>query len=206
MVKFDETQNLNSLVVSSSPTYLQTSDGANLMTGFESLYYEEYIYGPSDDNFTYSVFDCSFMRYYFGSEEAQEDLTSHVFNALGSKPDNSLYYKYCIEVTGYALNNVTMSILNADDTRGHAIYESWETAYETGYTNGYGNGYGDGYADGYNQTDSNTANAFGYIGQAFEAVSNVLAIQVLPHITLGLVFSIPLTFTLIILVFKLVKK
>lgn len=167
-------------------------------------------YGQYKTNFNNSrkesVFDLSRMQYYFNDIQ-YDDIESHVFNAINSRPDNSLYYRYCLYMSGSNMNTNTITIKHASDKMGSAIYNSWQTAMETGYTNGYGNGYADGYADGYNtNVDHETLNAFNYISQAFTAVSDVLAIQILPHVTLGLVFSIPMVFTLILLTFKLVKK
>lgn len=86
-----------------------------------------------------------------------------------------------------------------------------DTAYEGGYSNGYNDGTTAGYDRGYNDgvnslPPEQQLDAFGYIGQAFNAVSNVLSIEVLPHVTLGLCFSIPLVLTLCMTLFKLIKK
>lgn len=197
---------LNDMSTQESVTYLRTSDenGQCSQNTFETMTYGRYKtwFGSQRS----SVFDLSRMQYYF-NDIPSDELENHVFNAYDSRPDNSLFYKYCLRVSGYNINTNTITIHHASDKMGSAIYNSWQTAMETGYTSGYGNGYADGYADGYNTNlDHETLNAFNYISQAFTAVSDVLAIQILPHVTLGLVFSIPMVFTLILLTFKLVKK
>lgn len=208
---FDENVNMPSLYesVEQSYTYLvQDNDYWELPC--DTTYFTSYQYNAYNPQFNSlvksSVFDLSRLQYYF-NDIPSDELENHVFNAYDSKPDNSLFYKYCLKVSGYNIHQNTITIHHASDKMGSAIYNSWQTAMDTGYTSGYGNGYADGYADGFNSNlDHDTVNAFNYISQAFTAVSDVLAIQILPNITLGLVFSIPMVFTLILLTFKLVKK
>lgn len=78
------------------------------------------------------------------------------------------------------------------------------------FNNGYGFGYNDGYQNGFNDGVSSVGSeahtAFAYLSEAFGAVNTIMNLQVLPHITLGLCFSIPLTLVLIMTIFRLVKK
>ena len=51
-----------------------------------------------------------------------------------------------------------------------------------------------------------TASAFSLLTQAFGSVAGLLAVQVLPNITLGLLLFLPLIATVIVLIIKAVKK
>lgn len=204
LVTFGENQTIND-------TLSQSSDYVSQYTMGEYGYMSDYAFGTLQYDIYYtsygneqreSVFDLSMTRNYF-ADISSENLEGKVFNILGSKPDNSLFYNYALKISGSNLSSNTLDIISASDTRGQAIFNSWRTAYDTGYSNGYYNGL----VDGYNSNiDTNTATAFDYIGGAFGAVNNILAIEVLPHVTLGLCFSIPLVFVLIMTIFKLVKK
>lgn len=81
------------------------------------------------------------------------------------------------------------------------------TAYQNGYASGVYTGYQNGFADGQaTQMNTETATAFTYISGAFHAVDNILSIEVLPHITLGICFAIPVILIMIMTIFKIVKK
>lgn len=208
LCSYDET-------LSTSQTINPINDYASTYTagdeGNESAYcFEEYNYGYYQTGFTndnnQSVFDLSNTRNYFADIESS-DLTGKVWNAYDSRPDNSLYYNYCLKFTGYQLTSNGLNIRSASNTRGSIIYNSWQTAFDQGYGNGYVNGHVDGYNEGVGQSlTGEAATAFDYIGGAFGAVTSIMELQVLPHITLGLVFSIPLVLIVIMTIFKLVKK
>lgn len=91
-----------------------------------------------------------------------------------------------------------------------SLGSTYEKVREDGYNNGYANGYTNGYQDGYNTGSTGISKevntAFDYIGAGFNAVAGIMSLEVLPHITLGLAFSIPLTLILIMTIFKLVRK
>lgn len=204
LVTFSESQTIND-------TLSQVSDYVSPYTMGEYGYMSDYAFGTLQYDIYYtsysnevreSVFDLSMTRNYF-ADISSENLEGKLFNILPSKPDNSLYYNYALKISGSNLAINKLDILGASDIRGQAIFKSWRTAFDSGYANGYQNGL----ADGFNsRIDTNTATAFDYIGRAFGAVNNILAIEVLPHVTIGLCFSIPLVFVLIMTIFKLVKK
>lgn len=204
LVTFSESQTIND-------TLSQVSDYVSPYTMGEYGYMSDYAFGTLQYDIYYtsysnevreSVFDLSMTRNYF-ADISSENLEGKLFNILPSKPDNSLYYNYALKISGSNLAINKLDILGASDIRGQAIFNSWRTAFDSGYANGYQNGL----ADGFNsRIDTNTATAFDYIGRAFGAVNNILAIEVLPHVTIGLCFSIPLVFVLIMTIFKLVKK
>lgn len=87
---------------------------------------------------------------------------------------------------------------------------------DTSYTEGFSKGEAKGQEEGYQQglkdgtnigpVGSETATAFTYISGAFSSLSNILELEVLPHVTLGICFSIPVVLVLIMTIFKLVRK
>lgn len=138
---------------------------------------------------------------------------------------SNLYYEnngsYKQEIRYIRGENISYYIpyLYMENYEGDNIYLSYGAPYSDianeEYDRGYGNGYSSGWVQG-NQNgfdigvsvggNSNTANAFTYIQQTFNAVGGLLELEVLPHVTLGLCFSIPLVFVLIMTIFKLVRK
>lgn len=87
--------------------------------------------------------------------------------------------------------------------------DGYSVGVSAGYTSGRVDGYDAGYTAGKNANGNITAqdaNAFSYIGSAFGVLPTLMNIEILPNITLGLAFSIPLVFVLIMTIFKLVRK
>lgn len=169
--------------------YLNT----NTSTTYESFTYGAYNRSIADN---YALFDYSNLKY---------ENTSYYLDTLAIRGENiSFYMNYLV------INNNGSGFYSYGYGRPYAQMRADE--YQRGYSAGYGSGYVQGKDDGYiigfnsNGGTPETANAFSYIGNAFEVVSNVMALEILPHVTLGLAFSIPLVFTLIMVVFKLVRK
>lgn len=124
--------------------------------------------------------------------------------------ENLTFYTSVVEVSTGGSNNLdTLEI-----SYGAPYYSLAQSEYTRGVSNGYANGYANGvkvgYDQGFNANGGNvsreTATAFDYIGGAINVVAPIMEIEVLPHITLGLCFSIPLVLTLIMVIFKMVKK
>lgn len=119
--------------------------------------------------------------------------------------ENVTYNQYYHVITPRSMTNIRLSY-------GSPLQEIRNQEYERGYTAGYNTGRVDGQREGYAQgvasggVDSNTHNALGYIQQAFGVVDNIMQLQVLPNITLGLVFSIPMTLVAIMVIFRIIKK
>jgi len=74
--------------------------------------------------------------------------------------------------------------------------------YNAGYNAGLRAGYDAGYVKGSSGVETN---AFTAISQAFEAVSNILSIQVLPNLPLWVLVFTPLIIAVVIVVVKLIK-
>lgn len=118
--------------------------------------------------------------------------------------ENVSFYNVYLYVDGFEHDNVYISygapygdIANSEYQRGYG------NGFASGWVQGNENGYQIGVNSGVNPT---TATAFTYISETFNAVGGLLELEVLPHITLGLCFSIPLVFVLIMTLFKLVRK
>lgn len=91
--------------------------------------------------------------------------------------------------------------LGYDD--GYRIaWDGYQSQINTAYSNGYDVGYDVGYIDG---VDSDGVNAFGLLGQAFDAVSDVLSIEILPGFQLWVLVTTPLIIAVVIVVVKLIK-
>lgn len=118
--------------------------------------------------------------------------------------ENVTYNKYIVEIIPNALSNMKISY-------GSPFSRIANNEYQRGYNGGYATGWVEGQNYGFEQgthsgIDGNTSNALGYVKQAFGVVDNIMQLQVLPNITLGLVFSIPMVLVAIMVIFKIVKK
>lgn len=175
------------------------SNGANPFGDFD----EDALYGTYNVNLTgqnpYAVFDYTNIKYAQGE--------SAYINIRG---ENLTYYQYVNELTySSAPTNYYVSY----GSPLYTAYKDGETAgYSNGYTAGWVNGQDAGYTAGFNAGatygggSTETATAFTYIEGAFNVAGSIMSLEVLPNITLGLIWSIPLVFVLIMTIFKLVRK
>lgn len=118
--------------------------------------------------------------------------------------ENVTYNKYMLEIVPNALSNMKISY-------GSPFSTIANNEYQRGYNGGYASGWVEGQNYGFEQgthsgIDANTHNALGYVKQAFGVVDNIMQLEVLPNITIGLVFSIPMVLVAIMVIFKIVKK
>lgn len=174
----------------STPTnYVST----NFNSGYNSFTYGTYSRGLEDE---YMIFDYTNLKYETG--DYSQDVTairgeniSFYNNYLVITDNESGLYKY-----GY----------------GRPFAQTREQARSAGYGAGYSAGYVQGQEIGFQNgvnsqgVNNQSATAFSYISQAFGAVNNIMSLEVLPNINLGLCFSIPLVVVLIMTLFKLVRK
>lgn len=173
------------------------ANGSNPFGDFGDVYYSNYYISLTGQN-PYAVFDYTNIKY--------ADGVSAYINVRG---ENLTYYQYVTELTYSATPNYYYFSYGAPIT---SAYKQGETAgYNNGYTVGWVNGNDTGYTAGYNAGINiggtpQTATAFTYIEGAFNVVGSVMSLEVLPNITLGLVWSIPLVLILIMTIFKLVRK
>lgn len=184
-------------------TYYDIGDGVNLYN------YPQYNSNLSISDFTYGqylvYFDDDYGVYDFSSVQ-NVNLNNYRSDSLYLRGENLSFYNSYLSF--YDLNsNYSLSL-----SYGSPIYEYGNTEYERGYTNGYSGGSYDGYQNGYNDgvtiggMDTNSATAFSYLGGAFNAIGGIMSLEVLPHVTLGLIWTIPVVFAIITLIFKLVRK
>lgn len=160
-----------------------------------------------------------FGQYTYGYYSSELDQSNCIYDFSSVKDKTLVNFRndsLVLRGENVSLYHTTLAITNAQLPLsigyGSPYYEAYNSEYERGFSSGYADGRVDGFDDGYEagviagRMDENSATAMSYIGGAFGVVNNILEIEVLPHITLGLVFSIPLVFTLITLLFKLAKK
>lgn len=172
--------------------YLNYDNGSGSPLGYNSTSYGNYNI-TLDTNHSKSVFDFSNLK---GD--------NYKNNSLAIRGENISFYDY-----GF---NITNHVDFLDVSYGTPYNDMQNNAYNQGYGNGFASGYVQGqdigFQNGVNSqgTPQAQATAFTYIEGAFRAVSNIMTLEVLPNITLGLAFSIPLVFVLIMTIFKLVRK
>jgi hypothetical protein len=199
------TLNLKCYASESSPvedTYLSYLDDVYLYTGYPTFAYtyafSDYIYNYYDktaSNNQMLIFDYSNIK-----ENIYNDDYRQEWPVMYNRADNRGYYTIGLKLDGSA------STFNV--SYGSPLSEIYNQGFASGYSNGYTRGYTDynGTGHNYSPTGNVTPTAFTYIGNAFSAVSNIMSIEILPNITLGLCFSIPMVLVLIMTIFKLVKK
>lgn len=191
---FKEGDSLDDL---STITNYYHSNGSNPFGDYND---EDLLYGSYNINLTgqnpYAVFDYLNIKYDEG-----------VSPYMVIRGENQTMYNICTEL---ALSTIPNTIYFS---YGAPTYSQYQQGYSDGYNNGFGAGWTQGNENGFiigqNSNGNITqapATAFDYIGSAFGAVSNIMALEILPNITLGLAFSIPMVFVLIMTIFKLVRK
>lgn len=171
--------------------------------------YPQYDYNTSFTNYTYGSYTSQVTAnkkiiYDFSVVKTQNN-TNYKSDALILRGENVNLYNNVLQLADFTGNNVTISYGTPYYDYGLMMYDN---GYGNGNANGFTNGYDTGYADGLKMggVDGLSANGFNYLGKAFESVSSILNIEVLPHITLGLCFSIPLVIVLIMTIFRLIKR
>lgn len=159
---------------------------------------EEYYnseYNASLTQYEHCVFD---YQHVFRNTYVDTQVTRYhaeYFNIVSSDIPDEDYYIHIV------LGSQTASYYNEGYTNGY------NNGYNEGNNTGYNNGYNDGFNDGQStNVTQETAHAFSYVKEVFNAVGGFMSIEVLPHITLGTCFSIPLVLILIMTIFKLVRK
>ena len=102
-------------------------------------------------------------------------------------------------------------IINLKDSLSRDVLDAYNTGYNNGYDNGFidgGNegmlegylsGYDEGYYNGYDQGINVVSDLSFYslISQVFSGIGTFLAIELLPNITFGAIFAVPLVFGII---------
>lgn len=115
-----------------------------------------------------------------------------------------------LEIHRFAYEEIELSLDFGNAYNHHyqeAYYNGVGVGEDYGFSRGYDKGYEKGFYDGSTTGGTvETNRAFGIISGAFNTVSSVMSLEILPNVTIGLAFSIPLVFILIMTIFKLVRK
>jgi len=77
--------------------------------------------------------------------------------------------------------------------------------FEDGFDLGYENGLEDGYQDGLEALEDSTTGLFDILGNVFGAVGTIFEIYILPGINIGMLVFIPLIFTLLLFILKILR-
>lgn len=166
--------------------------------GYFSFSEFTYDYYVGQVNETYSVYDLSNFKYETGSYLTD---TTVIPGENVSFSNNILLKTDYSQLGCYLAYGSPLS-----DAYNDGFTSGYSGGYSTGLVNGIEQGYQQGLSAGGGNIGSQSATAFSFIGSAFNAAGGVLSIEVLPNITLGTCFAIPMVFVLIITIFKLVRK
>lgn len=107
-------------------------------------------------------------------------------------------YKFDVITTYLDYNFKFVNIMKYNDVN------DYQEGYAFGYDTGYDDGYGQGYSVGFNQGSSNEG-VFSMLKHAANSIQDLLNIEVLPNISLWLLISIPLSISIILIMFKLLR-
>ena len=188
--------------ISPQGTYYDLGDGSILNN------YPQY--NPNDivSGYTYGAFNVAFdddyAIYDFSSVQGKT-ISNFKADSLYLRGENISYYNSWLSFYNITGNSLEISY-------GAPYYNYGNSEYERGYTIGYSGGFVDGFDGGYTDglrdggISTESATAFSYLGSAFNAVGGIMSLEILPNITLGLVWTIPMVFVLIMTIFKLVRK
>lgn len=188
---FSENDSIDDL--SSINNYYQDSSRENIsdFAGEDNNYGNFYV-----ADFTYCVFDYTNLKY--------DNINDGILYIRG---ENTAFH---IVLNEFYYSRSSQSIHLSYGAPYYSQYQAGEQhGYNDGFTAGWVQGNDNGYAIGINANGNisqQTATAFDYIGGAFTAVGNIMNLEVLPNITLGIAFTIPMVFVLIMTIFKLVRK
>ena len=110
--------------------------------------------------------------------------------------DYTLHF-YDVPITGLVGGGISLSIIS---TSTPAYSQMYGDGYDAGYTDGYVNGVSD---VGASQGD--VGGAFNLLRGAFNSLGNILALEVLPGVTIALLVTLPVAGALILWIIRLLK-
>lgn len=85
------------------------------------------------------------------------------------------------------------------------IASNYLTGYSEGYSVGEHDGYEEGYQDGITAYEGGQNSPFGLIRSAFQSVADILDIQILPNLSIGLILFAPVILAVIIVLFRMIR-
>lgn len=175
--------------------------------------------GSTPTNYLVNNFNSSYGSFNYGAYYRSGDGDYNIFDYSNLKYDTGDYSQDVTAIRGENISFYNDYIVITNNHSGLYKYgygrpfaqtreQARSAGYGAGYSAGYVQGQEIGYQNGVNSqgATAQSATAFSYISQAFGAVNNIMSLEVLPNINLGLCFSIPLVVILIMTLFKLVRK
>lgn len=119
----------------------------------------------------------------------------------------NLYQKNVIKLISPDLSTCEIKVQLSNKANSDLIGYA-QNGYDAGLIEGQSIGYANGFDAGVEigKTMVGDINAFTYISNSFQALENILALQVLPNVTIGIIVSVPFMLAMIGVIFKLIKK
>ena len=140
----------------------------------------------------YSVLNVSYYNY--------DSLFDGLLTYLGS-----LSHTYLVANSNYQISNNILSSHSLQRTKFVNIDKDFITPVENSVsTESYKDGYKDGYKIGFDEASSNE-DVFSMLKYAANSLQDFLNIEVLPNISLWLLISIPLSISIMLIMFKLLR-
>lgn len=85
------------------------------------------------------------------------------------------------------------------------IASNYLTGYSEGFAVGEHEGYEEGYQDGITAYEGGQNSPFGLVRSAFQSVADILDIQILPNLSIGLILFAPVILAVIIVLFRMIR-
>ena len=168
----------------------QDSNEDGTYLSYESISYDEFkSHGLSVNFNAINLFDYDETKVKLFNSYIQQKTIGNLFNSN---------YKFDVITTYLDYNFRFVNIMKYNDVNDYQ--EGYAFGYDTGYNDGYGQGYNVGFNDG-----SSDENVFSMLKHAANSIQDILNIEVLPNISLWLLISIPLSISIMLIMFKLLR-
>lgn len=166
-----------------------SNQDGNFLT-YEAISYDDFkSHGLSVNFNAINLFDYDSNKVKIFNSYIQQNTIGNLFNAN---------YKFDVITTYLDYNFKFVNIMKYNDVN------DYQEGYAFGYDTGYNDGYGQGFDVGFNQGSSNEG-VFSMLKHAANSLQDLLNIEVLPNISLWLLISIPLSVSIILIMFKLLR-
>ena len=168
----------------------QLSDENGKYLTYEAISYDDFkSHGLSVKFNAINLFDYDENKVKVFNSYIQQNTIGNLFNSN---------YKFDVITTYLDGNFRFVNIMKYNDVN------DYQDGYDFGYDTGYDDGYGIGYDVGFNQGSSNEG-VFSMLKHAANSLQDLMNIEVLPNISLWLLISIPLSISIILIMFKLLR-
>ena len=166
-----------------------TDDNGTFLT-YDAISYDDFkSHGLSVNFNAINLFDYDDNKVKVFNSYIQQNTIGNLFNSN---------YKFDVITTYLDGNFRFVNIMKYNDVN------DYQDGYDFGYDTGYDDGYGIGYDVGFNQGSSNEG-VFSMLKHAANSLQDLMNIEVLPNISLWLLISIPLSISIILIMFKLLR-